>query len=60
MGQSVKGLALQAESWVFESQPRQTYVVKTGQRLDNRREYYGSSNMTIINGFPVLQYVWQA
>ena len=28
--QWVRALASQAEGWVFESQPRQTYVVKTG------------------------------
>ena len=30
--QSVKAFALQAEDWVFESLPRQTYVVITGIR----------------------------
>ena len=30
VAQSVRALARQAEGWVFESQLRQTYVVKTG------------------------------
>ena len=30
MAQWIRVLALQAEGWVFESQPRQAYVVKTG------------------------------
>ena len=30
VAKSVRALALQAEGWVFEYQPRQTYVVKTG------------------------------
>ena len=30
MAQWIRALTLQAEGWVFESQTRQTYVVKTG------------------------------
>ena len=30
VAQWVRALAPQAEEWVFESQPRQSYVVKTG------------------------------
>ena len=30
MAQWARALALQAEGWVFESQPQQTQVVKTG------------------------------
>ena len=30
MAQWVRAFAPQAEGWVFESQPRQSYVVKTG------------------------------
>ena len=30
MAQSVRALALQAEGWMFEYQPRRTKVVKTG------------------------------
>ena len=32
VAQSVKAFAVQAEGWVFESLPRQTYVVITGIR----------------------------
>ena len=48
---------LQAERWVFESQPRRTYVVKivtVTAPLPNA-ECDGSSEMTIINGCPVSQ-----
>ena len=30
VAQWVRAMAPQAEGWVFESQPRHTYVVKTG------------------------------
>ena len=30
VAQWIRALAPQAEGWVFESRPRQTYVVKTG------------------------------
>ena len=30
VAQCVRAFAPQAEEWVFESQPRQSYVVKTG------------------------------
>ena len=32
MARLVRALAPQAEGWVFEFQPRQTYVVKTGAK----------------------------
>ena len=37
-------------------QPRQLHC----QTLGNRCEFDGSSEMTIINGCPVSQYVWHA
>ena len=60
MAQWVKAFAPQAEGLVFEFQPRQTLVVKTGSDSSTAKrsvidEYHGSLEMTIINGFPVSQ-----
>ena len=60
--QLVRAFAFEAQGWVFESQPWQTQVIKTGS--DNftaiRCECHGSSEMTIINEGPMSQYVRQA
>ena len=59
----VGAFAPQAEGWVFESQPRQTLVVGTGsdsfiaKRSAKGCECHGSSEMTILNGCPVSQYM---
>ena len=37
MAQSVRAFAPQAEGWMFESQPRQTLVVKTGSDSTAKR-----------------------
>ena len=53
------GSRLASHGWVFESQLRQTLVVKTGndcQTLGNRCKCHGSSEMTIINWCPVSQW----
>ena len=50
----------QAEGMVFESQPRQTLVVKTGSDNSTAKrlaigEFYRSSEMPIINGCPLSE-----
>ena len=52
--------SLHAKGWVFESQPRQTLVVKTGSYSPTANnsaicKCHGSSVMTTINGCPVSQ-----
>ena len=60
VAQWIRAFAPQAEGMVFESQPRQTLVVKTGS--DNptakrlaKGEFYRSSEMPIINGCPLSE-----
>ena len=63
VAQWVIALAPQAECCVFQSQPQ---VVKRGSDSSTAKRsakcvsVTGSSEMTIINGSPVSQWVWQA
>ena len=43
VAQLVRALALQAEGWLFESQPRQTQVVKTDDSSTAKRSAKGGS-----------------
>ena len=64
VAQWVRALAPQAKGWVFESQSRQALVVKTISDRSTAKhsliECNGSSEMTIINGCLVSQWVWHA
>ena len=59
VAQWVRAFDPPAEGWMFESQPPQTLVAKTGNsstaKHGIRCECHRSSEMTIINGCPVSQ-----
>ena len=54
VAQWVTTFAPKVEILVFQSQPRHIYVEQ------KRCECHSSSEKTIINGYPVSQYVWPA
>ena len=48
MVQSIRAFASNAEGWVFESQSRQTYVVKTGSDISTvKRSAIGGSHWVL-------------
>ena len=48
MAQSVKAFALHAEGLMFESKPRQTYVVKMGSDRSAGKRPATSSSVTVV------------
>ena len=59
MAQSVRAFVLHAEGWVFESQPRQTLVVKTGMTvpLPNARQQVWVSRVLGDDHYKLVSHV---
>ena len=56
VAQSVRMFALQAEGWMFESQPRHTLVVKTGSdtstaKRSPTKQVWHAKELSLLNGY---------